>query len=416
MSANVPQGTYFKNSLGLKKEIEGEVAADYSSRVVEALRAHGYRVDLPGLGVRLAKEFGFCYGVDKAIDMAYEAHRKFPDRRIFLTTELIHNPVVNEKMMAMGIRFLNGMYACGLTPDDIRADDVIVLPAFGVGVEELALYRNKGCIIVDTTCGSVVHVWKRVEKYAKDGFTSLIHGKYFHEETIATTSHAAAHGGAWIVVRDKRQAQVVCDVITGRRPATDLAAEIPKGLSPGFDPARHLERMGAANQTTMLASESLEIAAMAGAAMAERHGEEEAKKRFRSFDTICSATQERQDAIRDLIAGGELDVLIVIGGYNSSNTNHLLEMGFRANVPTYHICDAREIVSATTIRHKPAGAKEAIEAAGWLPAGEAVIGITAGASTPNRAIGETLERIAALRGISQAELLAAIEAQPAPQA
>lgn len=407
--------TYYRASLGLKHEIQDQLAADYQSELVDRLRASGHTLELPGLTVRLAKEFGFCYGVDKAIDMAYEARRKFPDRRLILTTELIHNPRVNEKMVAMGIKFLNGQYASGLTVADIRPDDVVILPAFGVSVPELAHLRTIGCVLIDTTCGSVVHVWKRVEKYARDGFTSLIHGKYFHEETIATVSQASSNGGHFLVVRTKAQAQMVCDVIRGVRAPESLNEELKEGMSAGFDPARHLERIGVANQTTMLASESLEIARMVGEALKDRYGVEHQKEHFRSFDTICSATQDRQDAIGRLLNEGPIDLLIVIGGYNSSNTNHLMEMGLKV-CPTYHIDDAREILSATEIRHKPYRAKETVLATNWLPAGPVTIGVTAGASTPNRAISDVLERVLTARGHTIEQALAALAPAAQPSA
>lgn len=397
---------YFRASLGMKDQIAGDVSADYHDGLVDAIRANGFRVDMPEFSVRLAREFGFCYGVDKAIDMAYEALKKFPGRRLFLTTELIHNPRVNERMRDKGILFLSGQYKSGFTPDDITSEDIVLLPAFGVSTQELKLYRDKGCVIVDTTCGSVIHVWKRVEKYAREGFTSLIHGKYFHEETIATTSQAAAHGGHYIVVRNMEQAEIVCDVIRGTRPLDTIAENFAMTMSRGFDATRHLERIGVANQTTMLASESLEIARKVGEAMRDRYGEEAAKEHFRSFDTICSATQDRQDAIGTLVREGGLDLMIVVGGYNSSNTNHLVDMALR-HCPTFHIDDAREVLSASEIRHKPYGKAEAVVARDWLPDGHFTLGITAGASTPNRAVGETLERIAALKGVPVEGILAA---------
>jgi 4-hydroxy-3-methylbut-2-enyl diphosphate reductase len=397
---------YYRASLGLKEDIAGDVSADYHDRLIDALRANGSRLETPEMDVRLAKEFGFCYGVDKAIDMAYEASQKFPTKRIFLTTELIHNPRVNERMVSKGIIFLSGAYKGDLTPDDVTKDDVVLIPAFGVSVKELQFYRDKECIIVDTTCGSVVHVWKRVERYARDGFTSLIHGKYFHEETVATTSHASTNGGHYLVVRNKEQAQIVCDVILGKKSPDVIAENFKMTMSKDFDAAEHLQRIGVANQTTMLASESLEIARMVGDAMKERYGVEHGQEHFRSFDTICSATQDRQDAIRNLVDEGGIDLMLVVGGYNSSNTNHLVDMGLK-RCPTYHIDDAREILSATEIRHKPYGKMEVIVSKNWLPEGHFVLGITAGASTPNRSLGETLEKVAALKGLSHDRILAA---------
>lgn len=391
--------TYYKASLGMKAAIEPLVAADYRSPIVDWMRANGHRLALGPVEFRLAREFGFCYGVDKAVDMAYEARAKFPDRRILLTYEIIHNPRVNARLREMGIEFLSGSLRSGLTTEDIRAEDVVLLPAFGVPADYLEQLRAKGCVLVDTTCGSVVHVWKRVEKYARDGFTSLVHGKALHAETLATVSQAHKLGGATIVVLDKAQAQLVCDVITGDKPAAALEALGPLALSRGFDPAVHLNRIGVANQTTMLASESLEIAAMVGRALERRHGAAALGDHFRSFDTICSATQERQDAIVELVNSGELDLMLIVGGYNSSNTGHLLEI-CAGRVPAFHLSDAAEILSADRIRHKPVDSKETTVTDHWMPAHRPlVVGITAGASTPNKAIGDTIERLAQLMGV-----------------
>lgn len=389
---------YYKAGLGLKAEIAPAVASDYQSEIVDRLRANGNRLAIGDLTFILAKDFGFCYGVDKAVDMAYEAHAKFPGRRLFLTYEIIHNPRVNQRLHEMGFHFLSGALKGSLTVDDIGPEDVVLMPAFGVPTDYLERLKATGCILVDTTCGSVVHVWKRVEKYARDGYTSLVHGKALHAETLATVSQAQKFGGATIVVLDKGEAQLVCDVIAGRRAPEDVYTLGPMALSKGFDPHIHLQRIGVANQTTMLASESLEIAAMVGAALEERHGRESIAAHFRSFDTICSATQERQDAIRDLVSGGELDLMLIIGGYNSSNTGHLLELA-QKYVPAWHISDATEILSLEELRHQPLNSKKTEVAKDWLPPGPLTIGLTAGASTPNRAIGETVSRLVELRGL-----------------
>lgn len=390
--------TIYRASLGLKDAIAPAIAADYHSPLVEELRANGYRLTRDGITVILAREFGFCYGVDKAVDMAYETRLKFPDRRIFLTYEIIHNPRVNERLAQLGIQFLSGSRKGSLTFADITAADVVIMPAFGVSTDYLEKLKSIGCVLVDTTCGSVVHVWKRVEKYARDGYTSLVHGKALHAETIATVSQAQRLGGRWLVVRDKKEADMVCAVIRGTTDPVEVLKLGSHAMSPGFDPHRDLERVGVANQTTMLASESLEIGAMVGRALAERHAEEAPAQHFRSFDTICSATQERQDAIIDLVKDGGVDLLLIVGGYNSSNTGHLLEIVGKS-APAFHIGDSTELISATEIRHKPAGSKETIVSPNWLPKSPFTVGITAGASTPNRAIGDAIERVFELSGV-----------------
>jgi 4-hydroxy-3-methylbut-2-enyl diphosphate reductase len=403
MQASSPNGTgvptYFRKGFGLKSEIQSELASDYTGQLVDMLKAREYTLTAGDLTIRLAKEFGFCYGVERAVDYAYQARKKFPDRTIYLAGEIIHNPHVNSKLQAMGITFL--------MPEDGRIDfsgvkeeDVVILPAFGVTIRDFEILRQIGCVMVDTTCGSVLNVWKRVESYARDGFTSLIHGKYYHEETRATASQAEKYeGGHYFIVRNIDEASLVCDFIEGRLSAGALMERFAHAASPQFDPARDLKRIGVANQTTMLARESLAIGDLIGRSMARAHGEEYARENFRTFDTICSATQERQDAVVELLRE-PLDVMVVIGGYNSSNTISLAAL-CSETVRTFHVEDADDIDPATgVIRHRPLGSKEDIESSDWLPAtGPLRIGITAGASTPNNKIGEAVGRLFASRGI-----------------
>lgn len=397
--------TYFRRGFGLKKVIEPIVAAEYHSAIVDELRARGYTAQFGDVTIRLAEQFGFCYGVDRAVDYAYETAHKFPDKRIFLVGEIIHNPHVNQRMREMGITFLypdgEGRFDFGV----ITPDDVVILPAFGVTIHDFRRLREIGCILVDTTCGSVLNVWKRVESYARDGFTALIHGKYTHEESRATASQVLLHpGGKYIIVRDMAEARLVCDYIEQNENALSREAfqeHFRKKATEGFDPDTDLVRIGVANQTTMLASESLAIAAEIGKSLARRYGEERLAEHFRSFDTICSATQERQDAVLKMMQDPP-DVMVVIGGYNSSNTNHLAHL-CREHTTTFHIADASCIdPAAGTIRHKPELAPDAPEVttADWLPAGPISIGITAGASTPNNKIGQAIERILSTRGIA----------------
>jgi 4-hydroxy-3-methylbut-2-enyl diphosphate reductase len=397
--------TYFRRGFGLRGHIEGALVADYHSQLVDRVRAQGYVLEVGELTFRLAREFGFCYGVDRAVEYAYETRTKFPDRRVFLVGEIIHNPHVNSKLQAMGVEFLH-------RPDDgefdfgaVTAADVVILPAFGVTVRDFERLRAIGCVLVDTTCGSVLNVWKRVDSYAKDGFTAVIHGKYHHEETKATASQVTKYaGGRYLVVRDMAEAREACRYIE-RGGSRDAFARLFAGkMSPGFDPDRDLVRVGVANQTTMLSGESLAIAAELRSSMARRYGEGAAAEHFRTFDTICSATQDRQDAVLKLIAE-PLDLMVVIGGYNSSNTTHLAAI-CQEKTSTYHIEDATCIdPTAGTIRYRPVGGKGEERREGWLPPGRVTVGVTAGASTPNNKIGETIERIAAARGVAIGELL-----------
>jgi 4-hydroxy-3-methylbut-2-en-1-yl diphosphate reductase len=397
--------TYFRRGLGLKKEIEPVLAAEYHSAVVEEIRARGYIATWGDLTIRLAEDFGFCYGVDRAVDYAYQTTHKFPDRRIFLVGEIIHNPHVNARLRDSGVTFLYPDPASGAFDfSEITADDVVIMPAFGVTMDDFRRLQQVGCILIDTTCGSVLNVWKRVESYARDGYTSLIHGKYFHEETRATASQANPEaGGKYIIVRDMDEARLVMDYIEQKPGALSREAfrqHFRDRASMGFDPDTDLERVGVANQTTMLASESLAIAAAVGRSLATRYGADAVASHFRSFDTICSATQERQDAVLKMMQDPP-DIMVVIGGYNSSNTNHLAHL-CREYTTAYHIADATCIdPERRAIRHKPELAADAPEEVTeqWLPAGPLTLGLTAGASTPNNKIGETIERILATRGV-----------------
>jgi 4-hydroxy-3-methylbut-2-enyl diphosphate reductase len=391
--------TYFRRGFGLKGRIEGALSADYHSRIVDQIRQQGYELVAGDVTFKLAREFGFCYGVDRAVEYAYETRTKFPDKRIFLVGEIIHNPHVNSKLRAMAVEFLERPAGGEFALDQVTPEDVVILPAFGVTVGDFERLRAIGCVLVDTTCGSVLNVWKRVDSYAKDGFTAIIHGKYHHEETKATSSQVAKYaGGQYLVLRDMAEARAVCAYIEGAGRKEDLLRQFAGKMSPEFDPDRDLVRIGVANQTTMLSGESLAIAAELRKSMVQRYGADAAAEHFRTFDTICSATQDRQDAVLKLIAE-PLDLMVVIGGYNSSNTNHLAAICLR-HVPTYHIEDATCIDPvAGTIRFRPVGANAEEHRSGWLGAGPLTIGITAGASTPNNKVGESIERIAATRGV-----------------
>jgi 4-hydroxy-3-methylbut-2-enyl diphosphate reductase len=386
--------TYFQKGFGLSSEIRPQLRETYRSRIVDVMRANDFRLNLGELTFLLAMEFGFCYGVERAVEYAYETVAKFPNRRIFLTGEIIHNPHVNNKLHGMGIRFLpNGAEKY----HQVERDDVVIIPAFGIPAADIELLGNKGCVVVDTTCGSVLNVWKNVERYARLGVTSVIHGKYEHEETEATFSRTTLYSGAhYLVIRDKAEATYVCDYIAHGGDRAEFMNRFRKGVSIGFDPELHLERIGLANQTTMLSSESLDIAEMLRIAMLTRYGVPEMTDRFYSFDTICSATQDRQDAVRRL-EREHIDLMIVIGGYNSSNTNNLTKIA-SSFTRTFHIEDAAAILSADEIRHKSAGSKQEMVTTAWFPDSSRIIGITAGASTPNNQIGEAIERIAGFRG------------------
>ena len=404
MPASDPS-TYFRKGFGLRAEVQDELAADYSGRLVDRMREAGYTLTVGDVTIRLAREFGFCYGVERAVEYAYQTRRKFPDRRLYLVGEIIHNPHVNARLRDMGVTILlpeEGRFDFSA----VEPDDVVILPAFGVTIHDFNALRAVGCILVDTTCGSVLNVWKRVESYARDGFTAVIHGKYYHEETRATASQVRKQDeqGHYLIVRDMNEARLVCDFIEGRATAEQLMAKLGHAASPGFEATQHLQRVGVANQTTMLASESLAIGAAIGEAIERARGADARARDFRTFDTICSATQERQDAVKELLQE-PLDAMVVIGGFNSSNTISLAAL-CAERVPTYHIESPEAIdPESGSVHYRMPGVhhKEA-DASDWIPARPVLLGITAGASTPNSKIGEAVARILAMRGLELPDL------------
>jgi len=383
--------------------VQAQVLSHYRSELVERIRANGHILSAGDLTIKLAKEFGFCYGVERAIDLAYAARRAYPERRIFLLGEIIHNPEVNDQIRRMGIATIAGK------PGDeeinqLRPEDIVIIPAFGTEVATRRKLEEKGCLFVDTTCGDVMSVWKRVRQYSKDSVTSIIHGKAWHEETMATSSQARASGdGHYLVVFTLAETDYVCDYIIRGGDKAEFLRKFRGAYSAGFDPDIHLQAIGVANQTTMLRGETEEVQRRLRAAMIHRFGEAEISKHFRFFDTICGATQDRQDALEKLLRE-PIDLLLVIGGYNSSNTSHLAEMG-EAKLPTYFIKNAAKMVSDKLICHYDQHEHREIETTNWLPPGKVTVGITAGASCPNNLIEDTIRRVFELRGISVQQLL-----------
>ena len=396
-------GTIYRKGLDLKQDVAGAIASDYHSRLIDTMREAGYASRVGRLTVRLPREFGFCYGVDRAVDYAYQTRHRFPDRRVFLAGEIIHNPNVNDRLREAGVHFLGDL---GESIDRLDPADVVIIPAFGVTVEALQRLQRRGCTLVDTTCGSVLNVWKNVRKYARDGHTAVIHGKAHHEETRATASQAAdVNAGAYLIVLDRPQAEILCGQIRGTIDRDRFLATFAEACSPGFDADRDLERVGLANQTTMLMSESIEIGEMIRLAMIDRYGAAALAEHYRSFETICSATQDRQDAVIELLDEHPLDLAVVIGGYNSSNTRNLARI-CAERIPTYHIADPACLVSPTELRHRPLSAPAGLAASGpgaeqttaraWLPPrGPVGVAVTAGASTPDSIVGEVIEKLVA---------------------
>ncbi len=397
---------YYRKGFKMRGEVQHLLDRDYRSEVVERIRERGNVFEVDGLTLRLANEFGFCYGVDRAVDYAFQTREKFPDKRIYITGDMIHNASMNDRLREMGIEFLSNGFDGPSEEvfDELGPEDVVLLPAFGAPVGWVEKLRERECIVVDTTCGSVLSVWKRVTRYAKKGFTSLIHGKYYHEETKATASQTLKDGGngKYLVVRNLKETGYVTDFIRGAMDAAELKEKLSHGMSPDFDPDKDLRAVGVANQTTMLMSETLAVGNEVRKAMSERYGAENLSEHFELFDTICSATQDRQDALFELFEH-PLDMVVTIGGYNSSNTNNLAIIASERVPEGYHISSG-DCIEGETIRHKPAGtpldASEEISETGWLPDGPVRIGLTAGASTPNSQIGLAIGRILEARGVS----------------
>jgi 4-hydroxy-3-methylbut-2-en-1-yl diphosphate reductase len=391
----------------IMEAVSAQVLSHYRSEMVETVRANGGVISAGGLTVKLAKEFGFCYGVERAIDLAYAAHKYFsdvsPHTPIYLLGEIIHNPEVNDQIRNMGIQIISPK------PTDeelerLNSGDAVIIPAFGTEVSTRKKIEAKGCVLVDTTCGDVMSVWKRVRQYSKEHVTSIIHGKAKHEETKATTSQARAYGsGHYLVVFNLAETDYVCNYILHGGDKHEFLKKFEGAYSAGFDPDLHLQAVGVANQTTMLRGETEEVQRRFRAVMEKKYGAERIGVHFRFFDTICGATQDRQDALEKMFVE-PMSLLIVVGGYNSSNTSHLAEMG-EAKLPTYFIKNAAKMESAALIRHYNQHKKEEVETRDWLPSGNITIGITAGASCPNNLIEDTIRRLFELRGIAVQELL-----------
>ena len=388
----------------IMEAVQAQVLSHYRSELVDRIRAKGHVLSADGLlTVKLAKEFGFCYGVERAIDLAYAARKVFPDQPIYILGEIIHNPEVNDQIRNLGIQTISAK------PTDeeiehLQKKDVVIIPAFGTQVETRAKLEAKGCQLVDTTCGDVMSVWKRVKQYSREAVTSIIHGKAWHEETKATSSQATATNGHYLVVFTLAETDYVCNYMLNGGNKQEFLEKFKGAYSEGFNPDIHLSAVGVANQTTMLRGETEEVQRRLKTAMIKKYGAAEVDKHFRFFDTICGATQDRQDALEKLLRE-PMDLLLVIGGYNSSNTSHLAEMG-EAKLPTFFIKNAAMMASEKMIRHWDQHNHTEVETQNWLPPGKITVGITAGASCPNNLIEDAIRRLFQLRGVSVQELLA----------
>ena len=380
---------YNRRGFGRAEEVAGSLEQAYQSSLIGSIRDNQYRLSHGRLNVRLAEAFGFCWGVERAVAMAYETRKHYPEERIWITNEIIHNPSVNDHLREMDVEFI----AVDQGVKDfsgVGSGDVVILPAFGATVQEMQLLNERGCHIVDTTCPWVSKVWTTVEKHKKHTFTSLIHGKVKHAETLATSSFA----GTSLVVLDLNEAQMVADYILGHGNREGFMAHFANACSQGFDPDRDLERLGVANQTTMLKSETEEIGRLFERTMLTKYGPSALNEHFLAFNTICDATQERQDAMFSLV-DEPLDLMVVIGGYNSSNTTHLQEIAVSRGIRSFHIDTPERIGADNSIEHKPLGQELTCET-DFLPSGPVTVGITSGASTPDRVVEHVIQRLIAL--------------------
>lgn len=383
---------YHRKGFGHEAEVATQLQSEYQSNLIQEIRNNNYRLQRGEVTILLAEAFGFCWGVERAVAMAYEARQHFPTERIWMTNEIIHNPSVNQRLQEMEVGFIPVQ---GGEKDFSIVDsgDVVILPAFGASVQEMQLLNDKNCKIVDTTCPWVSKVWNTVEKHKKKDYTSIIHGKYKHEETVATSSFA----GKYLVVLNLKEAEYVANYILHGGNRDEFMNKFSRACSLGFDPDRDLEQIGIANQTTMLKSETEQIGKLFEHTMMKKYGPTQLNNHFHSFNTICDATQERQDAMLGLVEQ-KLDLMVVIGGFNSSNTTQLQQIAIERGIPSYHIDSAARIGSENQVEHKPLG-RDLEVTHNWLPSGEIMVGVTSGASTPDKVVEDAIEKIFALKAV-----------------
>ncbi|MBJ7295612.1 4-hydroxy-3-methylbut-2-enyl diphosphate reductase [Dolichospermum sp. UHCC 0315A] len=381
---------YNRKGFGHQAEVATQLQSEFQSNLIQEIRNSNYTLNRGDVTIQLAQAFGFCWGVERAVAMAYETRQHFPTEHIWITNEIIHNPSVNKRMQEMQVEFIPVI-------DQVKdfsvvgSGDVVILPAFGASVQEMQILNDKGCQIVDTTCPWVSKVWNTVEKHKKGDYTSIIHGKYKHEETVATSSFA----GKYLIVLNLQEAEYVINYILYGGNRQEFLAKFAKACSAGFDPDQDLERVGIANQTTMLKDETEKIGKMLERTMMQKYGPAELNQHFQNFNTICDATQERQDAMLELVEE-KVDLMIVIGGFNSSNTTQLQQIAFDRDIPSYHIDCVERIQSINNIEHRQLTGELAITE-NWLPVGKIKVGVTSGASTPDQVVEDIIEKIFALK-------------------
>jgi len=389
----------------VRPAVEKSMEDQFKSSLVDELKTNDFVIEKDGVKVYLAKDFGFCWGVERSIALAYEAVEHFPGKTVHITNELIHNPEVNDKLHDMNVQFIEKLGEGKKDFSKIGEGDVVILPAFGASFEEMTLMNNKNVEVVDTTCPWVSKVWNTVDQHQRKGLTSVIHGKYGHEETVATVSFCEDY----ICVKDIKEAEMVADYIINGGDKEKFLKYFEKAVSKGFDPDTMLDKVGLANQTTMYKKETRAIGQLMQKAMMKKFGPVNAKDHYLEFDTICDATQERQDAISDLVENSDelgLDFILVVGGWDSSNTAHLLEIPEKAGVRSFHINKSECIGADNTITHRTVDGEIVTEK--FIEDIEnkdkkLVMGVTSGASTPDKAVQDSLDQIFMLKKVYSKE-------------
>jgi 4-hydroxy-3-methylbut-2-enyl diphosphate reductase len=379
-------------SVKQKRKQEDRLKKDFSPTLL----------DFGNLHIYLARHFGFCYGVENAIEIAFRTVAENPGKRIFLLSEMIHNPQVNQDLQEYGVQFLQDTYGRQLIPfDTISSDDIVLIPAFGTTLDLESMLQEKGIQTekYNTTCPFVEKVWNRGEQIAKKGYSIVIHGKPLHEETRATFSHASANAPA-VIVNDLAEAKELAAYIRKEKPAAGFYEAFKGRYSAGFDIEKDLERFGVINQTTQLASDTQEIAEYLKGEMLTLHQLDSStiQERFADTrDTLCYATNDNQSAVMGMLET-EADLAIVVGGYNSSNTTHLVEI-CETKLPTYFVKDASNLLDRTTIRSFDIHQKQELEISGYLPKKAPLkILLTSGASCPDAIVEGVINRLVELKG------------------
>jgi len=384
-----------------KAAVNEKMLSEMKSDLLDGMAASTYETTRgegnAAVTFRLAQEYGMCWGAERSIELALAATEKFPEQRKHITNELLHNPGVNNMLKDAGVEFVEKTADGGKRFDDVSPGDVVILPAFGATLAEMQHFDDMGVTTVDTTCPWVTKVWNVVDKQVKKGLTTIIHGKYAHEEAIATASMC----DHYLMVKNMDEAEYVCKYMLNptEEGREDLMKKFAKAMSKGFDPDKHLKKLGLANQTTMYKKETQAIGKLFEKTMIMKYPED-AADRFIAFDTICDATQVRQDAIQDMIQdprADELDFILVVGGYDSSNTAHLVEIPHDAGREVYHINEAECIREDNSLTHRLVDGSIALKE-DWLPTDRPVtIGVTSGASTPDAYVQDALERLVLLK-------------------